>query len=81
MEFMEALDYNHIHLAIVAIEKGAQLLNIPAKEMYERLKKQGLIHRFLLAHYEELHTQSQEWVADATVEALKNWEAASGLNR
>ena len=44
--------------------------------MYKRLKKQGLVHNFLLTFYEELHTQSSDWVADTTVETLKNWEAA-----
>ena len=73
---MEAIGYNNIHLAIMAIEKGARQMNVPAREMYGRLKKQGLIHNFLLPYYEELHTQSSDWVAETTVEALKNWEAA-----
>ena len=60
----------------MAIEKGARQMNVPASEMYSRLKKQGLIHNFLLPYYEELHTQSSDWVADTTVETLKNWEAA-----
>ena len=51
-------------------------MNISPKEMYKRLKKQGLVHNFLLTFYEELHTQSSDWVADTTVETLKNWEAA-----
>jgi len=51
-------------------------MNVPAKDMYSRLKKQGLIHNFLLPYYEELHTQSSDWLADTTVETLKNWEAA-----
>lgn len=73
---MEQVGYNNIHLAIMAIEKGARRLNVPAREMYGRLKKQGLIHNFLLPYYEELHTQSSDWLADTTVETLKNWEAA-----
>lgn len=73
---MEQLDYNHIHLAIMAIEKGAQQMGISPEEMYMRLKKQGLVHNFLLPYYEELHSQGLEWVADTTVETLKNWEAA-----
>ena len=73
---MEPIGYNNIHLAIMAIEKGAQKMNVPAKDMYSRLKKQVLIHNFLLPYYEELHTQSSDWLADTTVETLKNWEAA-----
>lgn len=44
---MEQVGYNNIHLAIMAIEKGAKIMNVPSKNMYMRLKKQGLIHNFL----------------------------------
>ena len=73
---MEQLDYKNIHLAIIAIEKGAKLMKVPPQNMYMRLKKQGLIHNFLLPYYDELHTQSAEWLAETTVETLKNWEEA-----
>ena len=46
------------------------------KDMYNRLKKQGLIHNYLLRYYDELHTQSKEWLAETTAETLTNWEAA-----
>lgn len=73
---MEQLGYDNIHLVIMAIEKGARQLNVSPKDMYLRLKKQGLIHNFLLPYYEELHTQSLDWLANTTVETLKNWEVA-----
>ncbi|MCQ2348858.1 MAG: DUF3791 domain-containing protein [Paludibacteraceae bacterium] len=69
------MSYNDIHLAIMAIESGAARLNISNTEMYQRLKKQGLIHNYLLRYYEELHSQSQDWLANTIVETLQNWEA------
>lgn len=66
--------YNNIHLAIMAIERGAQLMKVSPTEMYMRLKAQGLIHNFLLPYYEELHSQSVDWLAATTAETLKNWE-------
>lgn len=69
-------NYNNIHLVILAIEQGASRMHISSAEMYRRLKAQGLIHNFLLPYYEELHTQSAEWLGETTVETLKNWEAA-----
>lgn len=72
MERTEA--YNKVHLAVMAIESGARKLHIGGKEMFFRLKRQGLIHNRLFRHYEELHTQSLEWLTDDTVEALQNWE-------
>lgn len=69
------LDYRRIRLAVAAIERGAKSLGVDGRVMHDRLKAQGLISNYLLAGYEPLHTQSFEYVADSTVEALLNWEA------
>ena len=66
--------YRKIHFAVMAIENGARKLHISGGEMHRRLKRQGLIHRRLLRHYDELHTQSLEWVANDIAETLQNWE-------
>ena len=70
-------DYKHIHLAIAAIEGTAKRMNITSAEAYQRLNHQGLISNFLLKYYDELHTQSLEWLGATTVETLKNWEAGN----
>ena len=67
-------DYRKIHFAVMAIESGARKLNISGREMEQRLQKQDLIHRRLIGHYNLLHTQSLEYVADDIVETLINWE-------
>ena len=56
--------YRRIHFAVMAIEGGARKLGISGKEMHDRLSKQGLIQNRLIKRYEELHTQSLDWVAD-----------------
>lgn len=66
--------YRKIHFAVMAIESGAKKLNISGREMEQRLQKQDLIRRRLIEHYELLHTQSLEYVADDIVETLTNWE-------
>lgn len=66
--------YRHIHFAVMAIESGARKLGISGKDMYDRLKKQDLIHRRLIKRYDDLHTQSIEWVAEDICETLLNWE-------
>ena len=58
--------YKKIHFAVMAIEASAK--------MHDRQKRQGLIHKRLLRHYEQLHTQSLDWVVDDTLETLHNWE-------
>ena len=72
----EQLKYRRIHLAVAAIERGAKILGIDGREMHDRLQAQGLVSSYLLAGYEPLHTQSYEYVADSTVEMLRNWEGA-----
>ena len=69
--------FDRIHFAVMAIESGARKLHISGQKMHNRLKAQDLIHNRLLARYEDLHTQSLDWVADDTIETLKNWEASA----
>lgn len=66
--------YRKIHFAVMAIESGAKKLNISGEEMQQRLQKQDLIHKRLIRHYDMLHTQSLEYVADDIAETLINWE-------
>ena len=67
--------YRRVHFAVMAIENGAKCLGISGKDMHDRLQKQGLIHNRLFKRYEELHTQSLQWVAEDISETLLNWEA------
>lgn len=67
-------NYRKIHFAVMAIESGAKKLNISGREMEQRLQKQDLINRRLIRHYDLLHTQSLEYVADDITETLINWE-------
>ncbi len=73
--FSDSEEYRRIHFAVMAIESGTRKLGISGKEMHDRLDKQGLIHDRLVKRYDELHTQSLDWVADDISETLLNWEA------
>ena len=80
MANMNSIDneaYRRVHFAVMAIESGARKLGITGKDMFNRLQKQGLIHNRLFRRYEELHTQSLDWVAEDISETLLNWEAES----
>lgn len=80
MANMNSIDneaYRRVHFAVMAIESGAKKLDITGKDMFNRLQKQGLIHNRLFRRYEELHTQSLDWVAEDISETLLNWEAES----
>jgi hypothetical protein len=58
----------------MAIEASARKAHLSGKEMHDRLKRQDLIHKRLFRYYEQLHTQSLEWVTNDTIETLHNWE-------
>ena len=63
-------------MAFVAtcIEATARLLNTSYKDVYERMKRVGLIENYIVPHYETLHTESRENVAKGMVECLEMWE-------
>ena len=61
----------------MAIESGAEKLNISGQEREDRLQKQDLIRKRLLDQYEMLHTQSLDYVADDIAETLLNWEQSN----
>lgn len=74
MNYSDNEIYRRIHFAVMAIESGARKLGISGKEMHDRLQRQGLIRRRLIGKYEDLHTQSLDWVAEDIGETLLNWE-------
>ena len=74
MENHQTETYQKIHFAVMAIEASAKKAHLSGKEMYDRLKRQDLIHKRLFRHYEQLHTQSLDWVTDDIIETLHNWE-------
>ena len=57
------------------IESAARRRNVSTAEMYQRMKRVGLIEGFILKCYEGLHTQSREHVTEDVLGALDIWEA------
>lgn len=69
------LDYRKMHLAVAAIENAAIKLGTDSSELFVRLQKYGIVKNGLLEFYDELHTQSLDWVTDFVIESLRNREA------
>jgi len=65
-----------IIMAFVAtcIEATARLLNTSYKEVYQRMKHVGLIEHYIIPHYETLHSESRENIAEGIAECLTEWE-------
>lgn len=69
------LDYRKTHLAVAAIENAALKLGVDSADLFARLQKYDIVKDGLFSFYEELHTQSLDWVTDFIIESLQNREA------
>ena len=58
----------------LAIGATAQRMGITATELFNRLKRYGLVRRLLFDCYDTLHAESIDGVIWNVKEALKNWE-------
>lgn len=76
MESIIEIPKSQVMMAFVAtcIEATARLLNASYKDVYQRMKNVGLIEHYILPHYEVLHSESRENLAEGIVECLNNWE-------
>lgn len=65
-----------IKLAFAAscVENVAQKLGLSYLEVYERMKQVDLIDKFIMPHYDMLHTESREYLTEDIIECLNNWE-------
>lgn len=61
------------------VEAAARKLGCSTGEMYRRMKRVGLISRFIIPGYEVLHTQSREHVTEDVLGALQIWEQKLGI--
>ena len=71
------LENDKTHFAVLAIGATAKDMGIDTQELYNRLKRVGLIRSLLLDCYDTLHSESIEGVVWNVEEALKNWEGAT----
>ena len=76
MENIIEISKVQVIMAFVAtcIEATARLLNTSYKEVYQRMKIVGMIEHYIIPHYEVLHSESRENIAESMVECLNNWE-------
>lgn len=60
--------------AVIAIESAAKKYATSPSDLAQRLESQGLIEGRLWKYYEQLHTQSRDYVADDLMETLTHRE-------
>lgn len=64
--------------ATLAIGATAKHMGITAPELYNRLKRHGLVKRLLFDCYDTLHAESIDGVVWNVEQALNNWDAKEG---
>ncbi len=57
------------------VESAARNRNVSTTEMYQRMKRVGLMDGFILKCYDGLHTQSRQHVIEDVLNALDIWES------
>ena len=62
--------------ASTCIEATARLLNTSYMDVYQRMKRVGMIEQYIIPCYETLHSESRENIAENIAECLKEWEDA-----
>lgn len=70
------LPLEEIKLAFAAscVEGVARQLGVSYLEVYNRMKRVDLIDKYILKHYDTLHTESREYLLEDVIECLTNWE-------
>ena len=64
--------------AASCVESVALALGEKPSAIYERMNNVGLIHDYIIACYDTLHTESRENVTADLVETLQYWEKKKG---
>ena len=75
---MDATSIPQTQFVTLAIGATAQRMGITSTELYNRLKRHGLIRRLLLDCYDTVHAESIDGVVWNVQEALKNWDLKEG---
>ena len=65
-----------VEMAFVAtcIEATARLLNTSYNEVYQRMKRIGLIDKYICPNYEALHSESRDNLAKDLIDCMEEWE-------
>ena len=76
MEQLVEISRTQVIMAFVAtcIEATARLLGSTYQDVYQRMKRVGMIEQYIIPHYDTLHTESRENIVNGMIECLNRWE-------
>ena len=70
------ISHTQFVLAFVStcIEATARKLGVPYSEVFNRMKRLGMIEKYIYPNYETLHTESRDNIALDMIECMNQWE-------
>lgn len=65
------MDKNTLEFVTYCISKLAQKLQLSQREVYERLKRSGILYDYIVPSYDVLHTFSSRYLMDDLTDYMK----------
>lgn len=65
------MDKNTLEFVTYCISKLAQKLQLSQREVYERLKRSGILYDYIVPSYDVLHTFSARYLMDDLTDYMK----------
>ncbi len=65
------MNFNQLGFAVYSIGLVASKLNMNQTDVYDRLKKSGILGGYLVKGYDALHTFSSDYIADDLIDYRK----------
>lgn len=65
------MDKNTLEFVTYCISKLSQVLKLPQREVYRRLKESGILYNYLVPSYDVLHTFSSRYLMEDLTDYMK----------
>lgn len=65
------MDKKTLEFVTYCISKLSQVLKMPQREVYRRLKESGILYDYIVASYDVLHTFSSRYLMDDLMDYMK----------
>lgn len=65
------MDKKTLEFVTYCISKLSQVLNLPQREVYRRLKESGILYDYIVPSYDVLHTFSSRYLVDDLTDYMR----------
>ena len=65
------MDKKTLEFVTYCISKFSQVLNLPQREVYRRLKESGILYDYIVPSYDVLHTFSSRYLVDDLTDYMR----------